>query len=132
MCSSDLESISCSVVPDSLQPHGLQPTKLLCPWDFPDKDTGVVSHFPSPGNLPPALWQILYQMRYQESHYINIHMYIYIININIVFLNTYTQKQLHKEGVITNSVIPKKKLKFREVFILEPGLESGFGSGSHA
>ena len=34
-------SVSCSVVPDSLWPHGLQPTRLLCPWDFPGKDTGV-------------------------------------------------------------------------------------------
>ena len=24
----------CSVAPDSLQPYGLQPTRLLCPWDF--------------------------------------------------------------------------------------------------
>ena len=23
----------CSVMSDSLQPHGLQPTGLLCPWD---------------------------------------------------------------------------------------------------
>ena len=23
------------------QPHGLQPTRLLCLWDFPDKSTGV-------------------------------------------------------------------------------------------
>ena len=29
---------------DSLQPHGLQPTRLLCPWDFPGKNTGVVCH----------------------------------------------------------------------------------------
>ena len=34
-----------SVVSDSLQPHGLQPTRLLCPWDFPDKNTGVGFHF---------------------------------------------------------------------------------------
>ena len=25
----------------SLRPHGLQPTRLLCPWDFPGKSTGV-------------------------------------------------------------------------------------------
>ena len=25
--------------------HGLQPTGLLCPWNFPGKDTGVVCHF---------------------------------------------------------------------------------------
>ena len=26
--------LSCSVVSDSLQPHGLQPARLLCPWEF--------------------------------------------------------------------------------------------------
>ena len=25
----------------TLRPHGLQPTRLLHPWDFPDKNTGV-------------------------------------------------------------------------------------------
>ena len=29
---------------DSLRPHGLQPTTLLCPWDFPGKSTGVGCH----------------------------------------------------------------------------------------
>ena len=32
-----------SVVSDSLQPHGLQPTGLLCPWNSPAKSTGVDS-----------------------------------------------------------------------------------------
>ena len=45
-------SVSHSVVPDSLQPHGLQSTRLLCPWDFPGKDTGVGCHFPSLGDHP--------------------------------------------------------------------------------
>ena len=27
------------------QPHGLYPTRLLCPWDFPDKDSGVGCRF---------------------------------------------------------------------------------------
>ena len=31
--------------PALLQPHGLQPTRLLCPWDFPGKNTGVGCHF---------------------------------------------------------------------------------------
>ena len=35
---------SCSVVSDSLRPHGLQPTRLLHPWDFPGKSTGVGCH----------------------------------------------------------------------------------------
>ena len=33
-----------SVVLDSLRPHGLQPTRLLRPWDFPEKSTGVGCH----------------------------------------------------------------------------------------
>ena len=31
--------------PTLLQPHGLQPSKFLCPWDFPGKNTGVCCHF---------------------------------------------------------------------------------------
>ena len=26
---------------DSLRPHGLYPTRLLCAWNFPGKSTGV-------------------------------------------------------------------------------------------
>ena len=35
---------SLSVVSDSYWPHGLQPTRLLCPWDFPGKSTGLGCH----------------------------------------------------------------------------------------
>ena len=35
---------SCSIVSNSSQPHGLQPTRLLHPWDFPGKTTGVGCH----------------------------------------------------------------------------------------
>ena len=34
-----------SVVSDSLRPQGLQPTRLLCSWDFPSKNIGVGCHF---------------------------------------------------------------------------------------
>ena len=33
-----------SIVSNSSRPHGLQPTRLLCPWDFPGKSTGVGCH----------------------------------------------------------------------------------------
>ena len=33
-----------SVMSDSSRPHGLQPTWLLPPWDFPGKSTGVGCH----------------------------------------------------------------------------------------
>ena len=36
---------------DSLRPHGLKPARLLCPWDFPSKNTGVNCHFFLQGNL---------------------------------------------------------------------------------
>ena len=35
---------SCSVISDYSWPHGLQPTRLLHPWDFPGKSTGVGCH----------------------------------------------------------------------------------------
>ena len=39
---------SCSVMFLSLQPPGLEPTRLLCPWDFPGRNTGVGLPRPSP------------------------------------------------------------------------------------
>ena len=42
----------CSVVSDSLRPHGLYPARSLSPWDSPGKHTGVGCHVPSPGDLP--------------------------------------------------------------------------------
>ena len=36
---------SCSVVSDPQRPRGLQPSRLLCPWDFPGKSTGVGCHW---------------------------------------------------------------------------------------
>ena len=45
----------CSVVSDSLRPHGLQTTSLLCPWDFPGKvDYWSGLTFPPPGHLPDS------------------------------------------------------------------------------
>ena len=36
----------------TLQFHGLQLTKLFCPWDFPGKNTGVGCHFLLQGIFP--------------------------------------------------------------------------------
>ena len=52
--------LSCSVMPNSVQPHGLQPARLLCLWDSPDKNTGVDFHsifqgiFLNPGMEPTS------------------------------------------------------------------------------
>ena len=34
-----------SAMSDPLRPYGLQPPRLLCPWDLPGKNTGAGSHF---------------------------------------------------------------------------------------
>ena len=68
-----MHCVSCSVVPSSSQLHGLLPTRLLCLWDFPGKDTGVGCHFllqeifPTHGLSPGLLHcrQILYQLSYE-------------------------------------------------------------------
>ena len=65
-----------SVMSNSLQPHGLQPSRLLCPWDFPGNRTGVDCHFllqgifPIQGSNPglPHCRQTLYCLSYQGSH----------------------------------------------------------------
>ena len=45
---------SCSVVSDPQRPHGLQPSRLLHPWDFPGKNTWVGCHCLLP-SLPCTL-----------------------------------------------------------------------------
>ena len=56
-----------SVVPDPLRPDGLQPTTLLCSWDSPSKNTGVVCHSLLQGSNLGALQcrQILYHLSHQ-------------------------------------------------------------------
>ena len=44
--------VSRSVMSDSLPPRGLQPTRLLCLWDSPGKNTGVGCHFLLQGIFP--------------------------------------------------------------------------------
>ena len=40
-----------SVMPNSSQPYGLQPTRLFHPWDFPGKSTGVGCHCLLPDSI---------------------------------------------------------------------------------
>lgn len=44
MASGDIQ-FSRSVVSDSLQPHGPQAARILCPWNLPGKNTGACCHF---------------------------------------------------------------------------------------
>ena len=48
--------LSCLVMSNSLQPLGLQPTRLLCPWDFSGKNIGVGFISFSRGPSKPRDW----------------------------------------------------------------------------
>ena len=82
-----------SVVSDSLQPHVLQPARLLRSWDFPDKNTGVGRHFllqgifPTQGSNPgaPHSRQKIYHLSPQGKPVPNIGQDITIINKTFSF-----------------------------------------------
>ena len=70
--------VSHSIVSDSLQPQGLQPSRLLCPWDSLGKNTGVAIPFssqsvPTQGQNQRPLCrrlhsrQTLYRLSHQRS-----------------------------------------------------------------
>ena len=67
--------VSHSVVSDSLGSHGLQPTRLLCPWNSPGKNTGEGSHALLQGILPTQgsnldllhCRQVLYRLSHRGS-----------------------------------------------------------------
>ena len=46
--------LSHSVMSTWLRSHGLQPTRLLCPWNFPGKNTGAGCHFLRQQILPDS------------------------------------------------------------------------------
>ena len=76
------ENVSLSVVSESLWLHGLWPTRLLCPWGSPGKDTGVGSHSLLQGILPiqgsnPSLLhcgRILYPLSHQGRSFLSVNM----------------------------------------------------------
>ena len=65
--------VNCSIFSDSLQPHGLSPARILCPWNSPDKNIGVGCHsllqgiFPTQGSNPGLLHGRL--LLYHLSHH---------------------------------------------------------------
>ena len=75
-----------SVVSHSLWHYWQHPTRLLCPWNFPGNNTGVIYHFLlqrifptqelNPGSCVDK-W-ILYQEATGKPIYIYIYIYIYV------------------------------------------------------
>ena len=93
----------------TLQPRGLQPSRLLCPWDFPGKSTGVGSHillhgiFPTQGLNPglPSCKQMLYRLSHQGNAKVKVSK-----AGNIPFLN-----RKHKIKTAQFSTSPRKKTR---------------------
>ena len=76
---------------NSLRPHGLQPTRFLCPWDSPVKNSGVGSHsllwgiFPTQG-LNLCLLQCK-QILYPLSHQNKIHTALWVYSVSFVVVH---------------------------------------------
>ena len=86
--------LSHSAVSGSLRPHGLQPARLLCPWDSPGKNTRVGCYFllqgifQTQGSNPRLLhWQVdSLPLRHQRSPFTGILIYENLSKCT--FLNT--------------------------------------------
>ena len=83
-------SCVCSVMANSLQPHG--PTTLLCPWNFPGKNPGVGSISYSRGSSSPrdqtcascfscTSRRVLYHLYHLGN------LFIFIISISFLLYN---------------------------------------------
>ena len=108
--------LSHSVGSNSSRLHGLYPTRLLCPWDFPSKNTGVGFHFllqrifPT-GELNGALLhcrRILYQLSYQGSpncvwrNIPSVHKYLLSVGFLFVclFVCFFPRQSLHPRNTV--------------------------------
>ena len=64
----------------SSRPHGLQPTRLLHPWDFPGKSTGVGCHH--------LLWFLgIYPSNESVNIMTSLHQYTYIKSVKVKMLD---------------------------------------------
>ena len=83
-------------MPDSLQPHGLQPARLLCPQKSPGKTTRVGWHSLLQGFFPTQRWnpglphcsQILNHLSHQGSPNLILCL-IYMLNFTVCTGNVY-------------------------------------------
>ena len=90
---------------NSLQHHGLQPARLLCPWNSPGKNTGVGSHsllqgiFPTQGSnsILPHCRQILYHLNYQGNLLEQIILFLLYL---ISYISTWMPRKRRSEAVV--------------------------------
>ena len=95
--------LSCLVMSGSLQPYRLQPTRVLCPWNFSGKNTGVGYRFLFQGifltqGLNPLFWCLLYWQADRSFTTGKTTMYIYMLlsRFSCVRLCTTPQTAAHQ------------------------------------
>ena len=83
-------SLVTSVLSNSLQPYGQQPTRFLCPWESPGKNAGEGSHsllqgiFPTQGSSLGLLYiscigrQVLYHQHHLGSPFSSLYWSIFL------------------------------------------------------
>ena len=106
--------LSGAVKSDSLQPHGLQPARHLCPGNFPGKNIGVGCHFLSNGSswfrpiclASPALTGKLYHWITWKPLYTHKKPIWNITNITeLPFRKIFQIKKQHKSINCINEII---------------------------
>ena len=81
-----------SVTSDSLRSHGLQPARLLCPWNSPGKNTGVGCH---------SLFQGIFLTQGSNSGLLHCRQIIYCLSRHAyqTFIKNTEQTRTHPAGV---------------------------------
>ena len=98
-----------TVVSNCLETHRLQPTRLLCPWDSPGKNTGVGCHFLLQIHLSSILFQILFpfsllQNIEQSSPTRSLFICFKYSNVYMSILNSLTLPSHHPFPLVTISL----------------------------
>ena len=70
------------------RPHGLQPARLLSPWDFPGKNTGVGCHL-----LLQKLWEGMKTHHRLTNHFSekclkDLRVFFFLVRTNVILKNT--------------------------------------------
>ena len=94
-------SVSHSVVSNSLQPHGLWPTRLLCPWGSLGKNIGVDCH---------SLLQRLFRTQGLNSGLLHCRQILYLLNYSQCLLISWLQSP-------SAVILKPKKIKFPLPFL---------------
>ena len=114
-----------SVMSDSLWPHGLQPTRLLHPWNFPGKSIRVGCHFLlqgiflTQGSNPglPRCRQTLYHLSHQGSPYMSA---VQFSSVTQSYLTLRNPMNCSTPGLPVHHQLPEFSLKLLSIELVMP------------